>query len=172
MIKNTKKGFTLIELLVVIAIIGILSSVVVASMNSARQKARDTTRVDSIKSIKTALELYYDANNQEYPDALTELVTGGHLPAMPTDPVTSANYFYDNLDELGDACDLATGACNKYHLGGNFENSAYVALSSDGDICAAAAAGCSLVYAGTTINGNDSAGCGSEVGVYCYDIAP
>ena len=61
-----KKGFTLIELLVVIAIIGILSSIVLASLNSARKKGRDARRVADIKQIQLALELYYDANSN-YP---------------------------------------------------------------------------------------------------------
>lgn len=53
-----KKGFTLIELLVVIAIIGILASVVLSSLNTARASARDTARIQTIKQMQTALEMY------------------------------------------------------------------------------------------------------------------
>jgi len=60
------KAFTLIELLVVIAIIGILASVVVVNVGSARVKARDAKRISDTKNIITALNMYYDDNNK-YP---------------------------------------------------------------------------------------------------------
>jgi len=56
-INSKKKGFTLIELLVVVAIISLLSSVVMASLNSARAAARDVHRRTSLKQVATALEL-------------------------------------------------------------------------------------------------------------------
>ena len=59
-IRSTGKGFTLVELLVVIAIIGLLSSAVFAGLNSARVKARDAKRVLDLRTLQTALELYYD----------------------------------------------------------------------------------------------------------------
>ncbi|MCR4322635.1 MAG: prepilin-type N-terminal cleavage/methylation domain-containing protein [Candidatus Azambacteria bacterium] len=55
---STKKGFTLIELLVVIAIIGILSSVVIVSLNNARSKARDSSRKSNAQAMATAFALY------------------------------------------------------------------------------------------------------------------
>jgi len=60
--KMNKRGFTLIELLVVIAIIGLLSSTVLASLNTARSKARDARRISDVKQMQLALELYYDEN--------------------------------------------------------------------------------------------------------------
>lgn len=56
-------GFTLIELLVVIAIIGVLASVILASLNTARGKGRDAFRKQSLTELRTALELYYDDHN-------------------------------------------------------------------------------------------------------------
>lgn len=62
-------GFTLIELLVVIAIIGVLASVVLASVNTARMKARDARRLADVRQLVLVLQLYYDDNNAFPPSA-------------------------------------------------------------------------------------------------------
>ncbi|HEY4510231.1 MAG TPA: type II secretion system protein [Candidatus Paceibacterota bacterium] len=59
--KNTR-GFTLIELLVVIAIIGVLSSIVIASLNTARNRGADTAVKANLSGIKAQAEIYYDTN--------------------------------------------------------------------------------------------------------------
>lgn len=59
MISKQDKGFTLIELLVVIAIIGILSSIVLASLNTARNKGRDAAIKQTMSQMRSAAELSY-----------------------------------------------------------------------------------------------------------------
>ncbi len=58
-----KKGFTLIELLVVVAIIGILATVVLASLGSAREKASSAAKQQELLQVRNALELYHLDNN-------------------------------------------------------------------------------------------------------------
>jgi type II secretion system protein G len=100
---NKNRGFTLIELLVVIAIIGILSSVVLASLNTARTKARDTQRIASIKQVQNALEMYYSDNgfypssaDVAFPGILDTALKPTYISLLPTDPKSTTPYRYYN----------------------------------------------------------------------------
>ena len=86
-----KSGFTLIELLVVIAIIGILAAFILASMSESRAQARDAERLNDLKQMQTALELYYN-RNKEYPADLDDI--GTYIDSVPTDPRTGDSYTY------------------------------------------------------------------------------
>ncbi len=107
-----KRGFTLIELLVVIAIIGILSAVVLASLNAARGRARDSERVSGLTQMRTAIELYYN-DNGVYPQSCHGTATWGgdsygtacptdyieglaptYIPQLPQHPGSSGSFIY------------------------------------------------------------------------------
>ena len=66
MTKLNEKGFTLIELLVVIAIIGILASIVLVSLNDARNRGYDAEIKAELAQIRNAVEMYYDDNGGTY----------------------------------------------------------------------------------------------------------
>jgi type IV pilus assembly protein PilA len=66
MYKNRSRGFTLIELLVVIAIIGVLSAVVLASLNTARNKGNDAAAKSNLSTVQTQAALDYDGNSNSY----------------------------------------------------------------------------------------------------------
>jgi len=137
-------GFTLIEILVVVAIIGILASVILVSVTSARARARDIKRVSDIRQLRTALELYF-GNNGEYPTsdefdqdctegnpAGTKCLAPKYIPQISVDPFTGDEYKYVGID-----ADFAPGAakCLSYHLGAKLEETTADSdiLSSDSD---------------------------------------
>ncbi|MDP2944729.1 MAG: prepilin-type N-terminal cleavage/methylation domain-containing protein [bacterium] len=74
--KHNKPGFTLIELLVVIAIIGLLSTLSILALNTARARARDAKRIADVKQIQTALEMYYN-DTSDYP------IDASIVPGLP-----------------------------------------------------------------------------------------
>jgi prepilin-type N-terminal cleavage/methylation domain-containing protein len=113
-----KKGFTLIELLVVVAIISLLSSVVLASLNSARKKARDARRQMDMHTLDIAINQFYneygylprtsgsvyipsfndaDTGGWDMSDVggfLTWLKTSNILSNVPVDPINNSTYDY------------------------------------------------------------------------------
>jgi prepilin-type N-terminal cleavage/methylation domain-containing protein len=132
MSSHKDRGFTLIELLVVIAIIGILSSVVLASLNSARKKGRDARRISDIKQLQLALELYYDNNNSEYPEAVSDL-DPTYISVAPADPQTNAAYSYENLTSGNATCTASSQVCSSYVIGATLEDENNPALDQDID---------------------------------------
>lgn len=105
-----KRGFTLIELLVVIAIIGILASVVLASVSSAMSKSRDAQRLSDAREMTKAILFYFSVNGA-YPASggatapngswsnsgdtswttLSNILTPYYIPKLPKDPQQSSN---------------------------------------------------------------------------------
>jgi prepilin-type N-terminal cleavage/methylation domain-containing protein len=104
----TKKGFTLVELLVVISIIGLLSTIAIVSLGSARAKSRDTKRIADMKQVSTALEQFY-SDQGGYP-AVTAVLAAWVSPATaPTAPVTTTA---GDVVVLGSAVAKVLGSTN------------------------------------------------------------
>lgn len=110
--RRSLTGFTLVELLVVISIISLLSSVVFASVNTARAKARDARRKADLRQLELAVQFYYDTNGTFPPSVTTgqdntlSTKEGGinwpvafrnelapYLSALPLDPLHPAKFY-------------------------------------------------------------------------------
>jgi prepilin-type N-terminal cleavage/methylation domain-containing protein len=145
---KTKKGFTLIELLVVVAIISLLSSVVLASLNSARSKGRDAKRRSDLKQFQIALELYYDKYGKYPVNAGDSYTTtgggyGGDMTILPITPefiskvsldpsnlINQYGYYYARDYTVDSSTNSCPGSTGSYILATRLENSTKTAITT------------------------------------------
>lgn len=111
--QKLNQGFTLIELLVVIAIIGILASVVLASLNTARDKGTDAANKSSVNNMRAQAELFYDTNGN-YTNVCADPTIANAVAnagAVCDDDDTDYGISVNLLDPSGDAyCVDSSGA--------------------------------------------------------------
>ncbi|MBU1159821.1 type II secretion system GspH family protein [Patescibacteria group bacterium] len=99
------KGFTLIELLVVLAIITLIFSLILASMSTARKKARDSTRLQEFSEIRKALELFYNQYGM-YPCGDDIIDLGGGIIIF--DDWSQSCPFIDGTGQTNPKCPVPT----------------------------------------------------------------
>ena len=153
-----KKGFTLIELLVVLLIIGLLATISVVALGTARAKGRDTRRLTDVKGIQNALELMFvDING--YPEvasattlgtgnaarldstgwaALTGTSTPVYMVKVPTNPTPNGASYINTSTAADNVTACTSGPCASYTLtftlesgAGGFTTGAHTATPPD-----------------------------------------
>jgi prepilin-type N-terminal cleavage/methylation domain-containing protein len=136
MIKKTfARGFTLIELLVVIAIIGILASVVLASLNTARDKGTDAAVQSSINNVRAQANIFGSQSNGSVDfSGLCDDANINQIEADITAKV-SAPYCDDDVDTWVFAAPLQTGGYICMDSTGTAETDAAGTLPSSGTAC-------------------------------------
>lgn len=101
---TNSKGFTLIELMIVVAIIGILAAIAIPQFSSYRVRAYNSAAISDLKSFQTALEVYYN-DNDEYPasvdtttDTIKTTVTEGEATTTLVNLSKNVQIKYDGTD--------------------------------------------------------------------------
>ncbi|NMA29902.1 MAG: type II secretion system protein [Candidatus Pacebacteria bacterium] len=168
--KSQKKqhAFTLLELLIVMIILALLSGLGLMAFGTIQQKSRDSRRKQDLANISKALDVYYN-DYGVYPDSNAGLILGCgnkgseacnwgdpwqddndtlYMSALPQDPASNQNYFYDQL------------SANSYYLFASLENELDGDASVDeagapssyrGYFCDDATLGCNYLVKSTNI---------------------
>jgi prepilin-type N-terminal cleavage/methylation domain-containing protein len=127
-LKNTKRnGFTLIELLAVVAIIGLLSSIVLVSVNKARLKAKDATIYQNLSQLRNVAELIW----HEESDGYTKLCSSGRLSGSGTNYEKPITAIKESISTSGSQ-DVCYANNSEYCVRANLLTEGYYCVDSTG----------------------------------------
>lgn len=87
--RGGRAGFTLLELMIVVTIIGILATVSQPLFRGAVLQAREAALRENLYVLRDAIDKYY-ADNDKYPESLTDLVEKRYVRRIPKDPMTGS----------------------------------------------------------------------------------
>jgi len=133
---KTQKGFTLIELLVVVAVIGMLATAGLVGLRGAQIRGRDTRRVSDLRTVQTALEVYFNRYGtyptrtgiNQWANLTTDITSGGiGISRIPTDPIFTGN------DQYQYSANSGTAPATSYVMRATLEDSGNRSLSEDVD---------------------------------------
>lgn len=136
MIKK-QKGFTLIELLVVIAIIGILSTIVLVSLNSARNKANDVAIKAAVEQARSQAELIYDGSA-----SYAGLCNGAVLNTAHATYGTQLTQIHNSItNNNGGTSEVASCSASAYCVSAALKSGGTACVDSTGKVTATVCAG-------------------------------
>ncbi len=124
MYMNSNKGFTLFELLVSVSIIGILTAIASVSFSNAQRKGRDARRMEDMKIIQNAAEMYYSVAGYVYPTTQAAWSFDGQaiLQTFPADPKSGTDTPYTYVATSTTYCACANLEGNQGNSNANCNN--------------------------------------------------
>ena len=177
--KKNRKGFTLIELLVVIAIIGLLSTLAIVSLNTARQKSRDTKRMADIRTLQSAIELCI--NEAGSPPAVPAAPTWAGILGYSCGTSTIQTFLSSSTMPVppqstcvNPAAAIATGDCYMYCKDSTAGSNKYLLAANDIEAQSTISGDIDSNFTYSAANCVNSAGAvtAALLGAYCADGSP
>lgn len=112
---RAEQGFTFVELMIVVLIVGVLVSIAIPVLNSAKSATQKSTCWANQRTVEGSAEVYRSVTGSLPAAGVIGsshvLITGAYLKAVPTCPLTAADYALDTSGTVA----LASLSCNHGH---------------------------------------------------------